>query len=738
MSVSLFDGRPIPTPYAPLLDVSLSKSINDGNSWSKVSGTNINQDNCPPTGTDCDNDREYLWTDHNPTSAYYGRTYLTEVVSSRDEGFISNHPTYWAVGLRYTTDNGNSWSPFVVLNNPADFNSLVAEDEFPSLAIEPNGTIVEVWRHGRCCGEDQPGPHIDTGTVEEWARSTDGGQTFSAAQPIHTTSKSHAIIWNDTSPNDPGPNGFGGFRWSDAPNVTADPVDGTLYAVWAEYRGNYTDKITAGVYLSRGIDLGQGDIVWSDPVLVDNSAPNKYQFFPWVQVSKERATGSLYGTVRVTYGAAAPSGTLNRQVVQYYVESTNGGQTFSQPYPLSVTAFYANSFMGDYNADSTGGYDGSNGRILTAWTDTSSGAQDRWGRVGTFPQVEPTATICPIQFADVPQGSTFYPFIRCLACRGVISGYPGDPNYTNPCIGKAEEAGQTYFRPCVSASRGQVSKIIANAAYFNDPIPSSRQTFEDVPVGSPFWVFIERLSERNVIGGYPCHFNPPGGPEYDDVCVPPANRPYFHPERDTTRGQISKVVANAAGFEETIPQSQQTYQDITPTGDAFWLYIERLSGRQIVGGYPCNASNYNVCIGGYEGCVQPQQRPYFRSCNVVTRGEIAKIVANSFAPSCVTREGLGPDKPALPATGTTTVPVSTPTFAATAPVSSTPATSPTSNTPVTSPTSGTPSATRIPPPPQTQPPLPYSTPVVPPPPPTAPLPPPPARTVQATVQPLNP
>jgi hypothetical protein len=35
----------------------------------------------------------------------------------------------------------------------------------------------------------------------------------------------------------------------------------------------------------------------------------------------------------------------------------------------------------------------------------------------------PTPTACSIQFSDVPEGSTFYAYIRCLACRGVVSGY---------------------------------------------------------------------------------------------------------------------------------------------------------------------------------------------------------------------------------------------------------------------------------------------------------------------------
>src|SRR5689334_6024574 len=43
-----------------------------------------------------------------------------------------------------------------------------------------------------------------------------------------------------------------------------------------------------------------------------------------------------------------------------------------------------------------------------------------------------TPTACPIQFTDVPPLNPYYPFIRCLACRGLAEGYcdgtfrPGD------------------------------------------------------------------------------------------------------------------------------------------------------------------------------------------------------------------------------------------------------------------------------------------------------------------------
>ena len=35
-----------------------------------------------------------------------------------------------------------------------------------------------------------------------------------------------------------------------------------------------------------------------------------------------------------------------------------------------------------------------------------------------------TPTTCTVLFHDVPAGSTFYPYVRCIACRGIINGYP--------------------------------------------------------------------------------------------------------------------------------------------------------------------------------------------------------------------------------------------------------------------------------------------------------------------------
>jgi hypothetical protein len=180
-----------------------------------------------------------------------------------------------------------------------------------------------------------------------------------------------------------------------------------------------------------------------------------------------------------------------------------------------------------------------------------------------------------------------------------------------PCPGQ-------YYRPDTPVTRGQVAKIVAEAAAFADPVPSSQQTFADVAPAGTFWRWIERLSSRGIIGGYPC-----GGPF--EPCVAPANRPYFRPNNPVTRGQLAKITGGAAGWTET--PTAQTFEDV-PLGSTFYRYVERIAARGIIGGYPCGAEG--------EPCVPPGNRPYFRPNNSATRGQTAKIVTSAFLPNCQT------------------------------------------------------------------------------------------------------
>ncbi|HKP51659.1 MAG TPA: S-layer homology domain-containing protein [Chloroflexia bacterium] len=221
--------------------------------------------------------------------------------------------------------------------------------------------------------------------------------------------------------------------------------------------------------------------------------------------------------------------------------------------------------------------------------------------------VEPTP--CALEYTDVPSTNTFYQFVRCIACMGIVSGYAcgGDGE---PC----DEDNNPYFRPNVSVTRGQIAKIVSNAAgYDEDP---GDQVYEDVPLSNTFYQWINRLSMRGHIGGYPC-----GGE--GEPCGA-NNLPYFRPFADATRAQLAKIVSNAAGLGDT--GADQIFTDVAPD-NAFYVWIQRLASRGIMGGYTCG--------GEGEPC-DDENRPYFRPYNNVTRGQASKIVAGAFYPNCQT------------------------------------------------------------------------------------------------------
>jgi hypothetical protein len=217
--------------------------------------------------------------------------------------------------------------------------------------------------------------------------------------------------------------------------------------------------------------------------------------------------------------------------------------------------------------------------------------------------------VCPIQFADVPSSNGFYAYVRCLACRGIVSGYP--------CGGAGEPCDPNqdpYYRPSNQVTRSQLAKFVSNAAGYSDPIPSNRQTFADVPVSHPFWLWIERGAARGIFTGYPC-----GGPGE------PCPGSYFRPGNNITRGQLAKLVALAAGYGDPLPACQATFQDVPPDS-SFWPYVERVTLHSVMSGYPCGGAPGEPCCPG--NCI------YFRPRNAATRGQVAKTVANAFFPGC--------------------------------------------------------------------------------------------------------
>jgi hypothetical protein len=70
-------------------------------------------------------------------------------------------------------------------------------------------------------------------------------------------------------------------------------------------------------------------------------------------------------------------------------------------------------------------------------------------------------------------------------------------------MGAYESSGRTYFRWCNSITRGAMAKMTSNAAGFQDPTSGRNPSFADVPSGSTFFDYVERLVMHGAIAEWP-------------------------------------------------------------------------------------------------------------------------------------------------------------------------------------------------------------------------------------------
>jgi hypothetical protein len=563
--------------------------------------------------------RARMLVDNSPTSPYSGRLYFFYHLN------LPSPPFFHGVKMHYSTDRGSTWSALRSVTDPQYEYSTYGV----SASIAPDGTVYAAYVH---IENDVflTGPYrfyIDKSTDGGVSWSTDrlitGAPMVQIGRPDFKGGRELVLVTDDKCSI---------MRIFNHPFIATSPQDPNIvYTVWND--GRWDSPFTlcgdsgrhSDIAFSRSTD---GGVTWSTPIRINDDAQGNGidQFQPTIAVRPD-------GLIGVTWLDRRHDPPDYYHYDLFYSQSTDGGLTWSQnqrvsdvsndPNPVVdyksvddlgyknslvftpnyVIAGWIRTLLGTFNSD----YHIDRGLMkLTTPTPVNTALPTSTRTPTTPPQATatgtsalPTATACTLTFTDVDTSNPFYHNIRCLACRGIISGYADGT-----------------FRPGADITRGQISKMVSNAAGFSEPV--SGQTFEDVPPTSTFWEWIERLTARGVMSGYAC-----GGA--GEPCVPPLNRPYFRPGQNATRGQLSKIVSNAAQIQD--PVSGQFYEDVPPS-HTFYVEIMRLTGRGVMSGYACG--------GVGEPCVPPDNRPYFRPGNNVTRGQASKIVANTFFPSCVT------------------------------------------------------------------------------------------------------
>ena len=333
--------------------------------------------------------------------------------------------------------------------------------------------------------------------------------------------------------------------------VGANHKDGTFYAY-------LLSNINAGPIWSRDTGTSVGFMPAYDPtygsggtLFIAGGGARLYAVDPATGADRrpDTSSGDAYGNMAIANGL---------------IFLNNGGN-------LDIRDEHTGNLLRTLNPTHSGGSQSgvavANGFIY--WL--SGGYLNAWSLPGFVPPTAtpPAATAtpggCGITFRDVFPTDYYYEPVRYLYCAGILSGYSDNT-----------------FRPAAGTTRGQMVKIIANAYHLPAYTPP-QPTFSDVPVGQPFYAAIEAAAHAGIVSGY--------------------SDGTFRPGAGVTRGQLAKIVVNAAGWPLQTP-AQPTFTDVPP-GSPFYSAIATAACHGIISGYSDGS---------------------FRPGAGATRGQISKIV----------------------------------------------------------------------------------------------------------------
>lgn len=285
-------------------------------------------------------DKNHLWIDNSPTSAYDGNLYDAWT----NFGGSNNNQ----IEISHSSDDGLTWSSPMSISNAVNAGS---HNQGVNISTGPDGQVYVCWAV------------YDAGVMDEkaigFAKSTDGGATFIPA--IRAINNLKGIRTGGTTKS---------MRVNSFPSMTVDISNsahrGTIYIVWA-------NKGVPGINTGNDIDAyiiksTNGGTTWSTPKKINTDAPGagKQHYFPWITCDPTTGTLSVifYDDRNVT----------SSQCEVWCANSYDGGDTWAD-FKVGDVAFtptpipgLASSYFGDYLAISA-----RNGQVYPVWTDNRSG-----------------------------------------------------------------------------------------------------------------------------------------------------------------------------------------------------------------------------------------------------------------------------------------------------------------------------------------------------------------------------
>jgi hypothetical protein len=351
-------------------DVVVSPSRDGGLTWDKPVVVGFGK------GCDLDkfqnfSDKEWITTDNNPQSRFYGRTYVTWTA------FIGNFGEYVESPIMEThsDDGGKHWSKPQEISGSSQtlctFQTEGAagecdEDQASVSSVGPDGTVYVAFLNSQNEALWEPDEEFEDQYLV--VRSRNGGESWSRptfAAGLEDGSRDYPL-------NVDGRQTLTGYQvrvWG-AGNIVASPkVNGTLYLVFSDnHRGVHDSDnpvTNSDVSVVTSTDAGAH---WSAPTLVDAGLGD--QWFPWADVNPVTGQlGVLYhdrgNSNGPTYTTALAEGQPGA-FVKTTVSTAPSHPTMSEFFQAGDPACeFCATFHGDY----IGLAYGSDGHANTTWTD---------------------------------------------------------------------------------------------------------------------------------------------------------------------------------------------------------------------------------------------------------------------------------------------------------------------------------------------------------------------------------
>jgi hypothetical protein len=313
----------------------ISRSTDGGNHWQTPVAAQVD------TSTTVLNDKETVTADPlDANTAYAVWDRLVSPSSHANPSAFTHSPAFRGPALfSKTTDGGVSWSPGRIIFDPGQKNQTIGNQIVIPTTGPAKGTLVNgfdlIFTKG---GKGNPSASYNVAVI----RSTDGGTTWSDPIIVNGIDLAEVTIAGHD------------VRTSDVlPEFTANPVNGTLYAVWQD--GRFSPTGNSKIAFSQSTD---GGLTWSPPIRIDQSPGDIPAFTQQIHVAAN-------GTIGVTYydlenATVAQPGLTDAFVIHCHATTADcsnpaswavGGETrlsTSGSFDMTTAPDAGGYFVGDY------------------------------------------------------------------------------------------------------------------------------------------------------------------------------------------------------------------------------------------------------------------------------------------------------------------------------------------------------------------------------------------------------